>query len=155
MIIGANADSLFQRLMAKMGRRDLGEDPAFANNAGRVTGQEQIDAAIAEWTATLTTEEAQRACDEAQVPCGPIYSIRHIAEDPHFIARGAFEEVETGSGPLKVPAISPKLTATPGGSRACGPAVGAHSREVLVAKLQMHDAEFARLKESGVGTRGR
>ena len=44
IIIGANGDSIFKRLCEKMGRPDMAEDARFANNAGRVKHEPEIDA---------------------------------------------------------------------------------------------------------------
>ena len=54
MLIAGNGDSIFKRLMAAIGRDDLGSDPALADNAGRVARVDEIDAAIGAWTATRT-----------------------------------------------------------------------------------------------------
>src|SRR4051812_30456317 len=56
-LIAGNGDSIFKRLMAAIGRADLGQDPALADNAGRVTRVEEIDAAIGAWTKTRTVTE--------------------------------------------------------------------------------------------------
>eukprot|EP00928_Gymnodinium_smaydae_P015560 TRINITY_DN15762_c0_g1_i1.p1 TRINITY_DN15762_c0_g1~~TRINITY_DN15762_c0_g1_i1.p1 ORF type:complete len:791 (-),score=142.30 TRINITY_DN15762_c0_g1_i1:88-2460(-) len=151
VIIGANGDSLFKRLMVAIGREDLASDERFADNAGRVEHQGLLDAAIAEWSSKHTVEEAQAACDAAQVPCGPIYSIRDIFADPHFEARGCFESVTTRDGqPLRVPAVGPKLSETPGRTLRGGPTIGEHTDEVLRRVLNMPAAEIKSLRDSGI-----
>ncbi|MEE8286183.1 MAG: CoA transferase, partial [Gammaproteobacteria bacterium] len=57
VIIGGNADSIFQRLMRAAGRDDLADDPRLRDNAGRVEHQEEVDGAISRWTATLDSGE--------------------------------------------------------------------------------------------------
>jgi formyl-CoA transferase len=49
-LIAGNGDSIFKRLMSTLGRDDLGNDPALADNAGRVKRVAEIDAAIGAWT---------------------------------------------------------------------------------------------------------
>ena len=88
--------------------------------------------------------------EEARVPAGPIYSVADMVNDPHFQARGLFEVVEAGGKPLKIPAILPRLSATPGGTEWAGPAVGAHNREVLVELLGLSEEELERLTDEGV-----
>ena len=61
-----------------------------------------------------------------------------------------FEEVEVGGRPLRIPALVPKLEATPGGTDWPGPELGAHNREVLGALLGLSDAEIEGLTERGV-----
>src|ERR1700754_1667757 len=50
-LIAGNGDSIFRRLMELIGRPDLGDDPARAQNDGRVKQVERIDVAIEAWTA--------------------------------------------------------------------------------------------------------
>lgn len=151
MIIGANGDSLFKRLMAVMGRSDLAEDKRFEDNAGRCRHQDVLDEAIIEWTRSKDAAEVQAACKEAAVPCGPIFSIKDIMEDEHFRARGCFEDVHLPDGrSVKVPAIGPKLSATPGNTSGGGPQLGQHTTEVLREKLRLSDDELSTLRSEGV-----
>ncbi|MDX1512671.1 MAG: CaiB/BaiF CoA-transferase family protein [Gammaproteobacteria bacterium] len=150
VIIGGNGDSIFRRLMAAAGRPDLADDPRFANNAGRVEHQDEIDDAISKWTGSLTSGDVLARLESAEVPCGPIYSVADMMSDPHFNARALFEETQVVGGPLKIPALMPKLDRTPGGTRWTGPALGAHSREVLCGLLGISDAEFRDLAARGI-----
>ena len=52
VLIAGNGDSIFKRLMQVIGRDDLANDEALANNAGRVARVDEIDAAIGAWAAT-------------------------------------------------------------------------------------------------------
>ncbi|NNK38921.1 MAG: CoA transferase [Xanthomonadales bacterium] len=146
IIIGANADTMFKRLCQKMGRDDMAGDQRLATNAGRVEHEEEIDEAITQWTGSLDAEQALALLEEARVPSGPIYSIADMMVDPHFIARGLFEEVEVNGRPLKIPAMVPKLSDTPGRTDWPGPEVGAHNREVYEDLLGLSPAEIQDLK---------
>jgi crotonobetainyl-CoA:carnitine CoA-transferase CaiB-like acyl-CoA transferase len=149
VIIGANGDSIFKRLCDLMGRPEMGEDPRFANNAGRVEHEPEIDAVIAEWMQGMTSVEALQKLEEAEVPSGPIYSVADMFKDEHFNARGLFETVESNGAPLVIPAMIPKLSDTPGETRWPGPALGAHNEEILHDLLGMSEEQIAALKESG------
>ena len=46
--------------MTLIGRDDLGNDPALADNAGRAKRADELDRAIGEWTATLDADELLR-----------------------------------------------------------------------------------------------
>jgi crotonobetainyl-CoA:carnitine CoA-transferase CaiB-like acyl-CoA transferase len=141
VIIGGNGDSIFRRLMTAAGRPDMAEDPGLQNNAGRVRHQDRVDGAISEWTRTLDAAEVLSILEGVRVPAGLIYSVADMVEDPHFQARGLFEEVDAGGRPLKIPAIIPKLSDTPGRTEWAGPEVGEHTREVLGQMLGLnHDA---------------
>ncbi len=86
----------------------------------------------------------------SRVPAGLIYSVKDMMEDPHFQARGLFEEVEASGRPLKIPAIIPRLSETPGETRWPGPAVGEHTREVLGEYLGLGDDAIEELANKGV-----
>ena len=149
VIIGGNGDSIFKRLMIAAGREDMAGNPEYATNADRVRNEPAVDGAISDWTATLTAAEVVAALEAAQVPVGSIYTVKDMVNDPHYNARGMFEEVEVGGRPLKIPAMSPRLSGTPGGTEWPGPAVGSHNAEVLKAVLGKTDAEIEALKANG------
>ena len=129
-LIAGNGDSIFKRLMMKLGRADMAEDPRFARNDGRVAGVEEIDREIEKWTLTLPLADVLRNLDEAGVPAGPIYSIEDIARDPQYLAREMIVEVRTADGKaLKVPGVVPKLSATPGTIRQAAPTLGQHTQQ--------------------------
>jgi crotonobetainyl-CoA:carnitine CoA-transferase CaiB-like acyl-CoA transferase len=143
IIIGANGDSIFRRLMNKIGRPDLAAHPEMQNNAGRVNHEAEIDKAIADWTLTKTYDEAYAAMLEADVPSGPVYSIADIVADEHFNAREIFESVEIAPGDtVKIPAVLPKLSETPGGTDWTGPKLGEHNEEIFRGFLGLSQSEF-------------
>jgi crotonobetainyl-CoA:carnitine CoA-transferase CaiB-like acyl-CoA transferase len=150
VIIGGNGDSIFKRLMHTLGRPDMAEDARLAGNAGRVQHEREIDDAITAWTSSLDAQDVLRQLEAASVPSGPIYNVEDMVADPHFQARGLFEEVHIDGNPLKIPALVPKLSETPGGTSWPGPAVGAHNDEVFKDLLGMSDAEVASLRQTGI-----
>ena len=149
VIIGGNGDSIYKRLMIAAGREDMVNRPEYATNADRVRNEPEVDGAISAWTATLTAAEVVEKLEAAQVPVGSIYTVKDMLKDPHYKARGMFEEVEVGGRPLKLPAMTPKLSGTPGGTEWPGPEVGSHSVEVLKSILGRSDADIEVLKANG------
>jgi len=131
-VIGANADSIFKRMMRAIGRADLADDPALASNDGRVARTEELDRVIGEWTSAHDLETVLAVLDRAEVPAGRIYSIADIAADLHYRARGMIEKHRLGeSDDLLLPGIVPKMSDTPGETRWLGPRLGEHTDEVL------------------------
>lgn len=151
VVIGGNGDSIYVRLMTAIGRDDLANDPRLAGNPGRVTHQKLIDGAIAAWADKLTSAEVIQTMEEADVPVGAIFSIADAFEDPHYQARGMFEQVAIPNQdqPLAIPAILPKLTGTPGSTEWPGGEVGSHTDELLQA-LGLDAGRIAYLKEHGI-----
>ena len=150
IVIGANGDSIFKRLCDTMDRADMGLDPRLENNTGRVRHEAEIDAAIEAWTGSLDSKTALRLLEDARVPAGPINSVADMMVDPHFIARGLFEEVDVNGMPLKIPAMVPKMSETPGRTDWAGPEIGSFNTEVYGELLGLGEAELEELKKKGV-----
>lgn len=149
-LIAGNGDSIFKRLMATIARDDLGNDPALADNAGRVKRVAEIDAAIGAWTKTRTVDEVLRALDAAAVPAGRIYTVADIAADPHYAARGMLHEVRLADGEaLTVPGIVPKLSRTPGAHQRNAPRLG-QDTDAVMRELGISEEQIAALKSRGV-----
>ncbi len=149
VVIGANGESVFRRLMRAIGRDDLADDPGLAGNAARVAAQPVIDAAICAFTAARDAADVLAALEAAEVPVGPIHDAAAMLRDPHFAARGLFERAESDGVAYTLPAMFPRLTETPGQTRWAGPARSAHTREVL-RELGLDDAAIDALAAAGV-----
>ena len=132
VLIAGNGDSIFKRLMAAIGRIDLGNDPALADNAGRVTRVDELDRAIEAWTLQRPAAEVLAILGEVKVPAGRVFTARDIVEDPHFQARQMILKQQTRDGyTVDVPGVVPKLLGTPGGVRSSAPKLGDDTDAVL------------------------
>ena len=132
VLIAGNGDSIFKRLMTAINRDDLGNDPALADNAGRVDRVKELDAAIEAWTLQHTTDKALAVLGEAKVPAGRSYTAKDIVEDPHYQARNMVLKQPTRDGHVvDVPGIVPKLLGTPGSVRSSAPKLGDDTDAVL------------------------
>jgi len=150
VIIGANNDSIFKRLMSAIGRDDLASDASLATNAGRVPRTAELDQAIETWTRTHDLDAVLDALERAEVPSGRVYDAEDILKDPHYAARRMIEQWQLPDGkPMKIPAVVPKLSETPGGTKWLGPGLGEHTDEVLGA-LGYDSGEIKALREKGV-----
>jgi len=150
IIIGANGDSIFKRLAEKMGRPDMAADPRFADNAGRVTHEKELDDATTAWTSSMDSETALADLEQARVPSGPIYSVVDMFADEHFKARGLFEKVDVNGKPLTIPAMVPKLSETPGRTDWAGPEIGAFNDEILGDRLGFSAQELEKMRAEGI-----
>ncbi|KAF7964717.1 hypothetical protein HWV62_3673, partial [Athelia sp. TMB] len=121
IVIGANGDTLYAKLMRAIGRADL-VGPAYAHNQQRVQRQAEIEDAISGWTRKHTVEEAEGVMREAGVPVGRVNSVREVVQHEQVRARGGVEDVwvgardgegEEGEGKggwsVKMPAVHPVL----------------------------------------------
>lgn len=148
VVVAGNGNGIFQRLMAVIGRWDLGEDPDLHANAGRWERRDELDAAIGVWTAALSREQVLARLEAAGVPAGPIYTAADICADPQYAARNMIQyfSVDTGAGePREVgfPGIVPVIGGVSLPVRSVGPDLGAHTHEVLAGLLGLDAAAIA------------
>lgn len=150
-MIGANKDSLWQRLATAMGRPELGTDARYATHLARGHNQLELDELINAWTKVLTVDEVDALMIAHSIPAGRVYRAPEMLSDPHFKAREAIVEVETERfGKLKMQGAFPKFSATPGGVRSPAPSiVGQHNAEIYGGLLGMAPVELADLEAAG------
>ena len=150
VIVGANNDSIFKRMMTAIGRADLADDPALATNAGRVPRTVELDRAIADWTQQHDLAHVLAVLEKAEVPSSKVYDAADIMSDAQYLARGMLESHTLPDGKkVKLPGIVPKLSDTPGATKWVGPALGEHTLEVLQS-LGYDEAQQQELKQRGV-----
>ena len=150
VLIAGNGDSIFKRLMQVIAREDLGNDPALANNAGRVERVKELDAAIEAWTQSRSVTDVLAALAQASVPAGRVYTAKDIVEDPHYRARDMILQQQTRDGhEIEVPGIVPKLMGTPGRVRSSAPKLGDDTDAVL-AELGMSADQIGELRNKKV-----
>lgn len=135
--IACTNDKIFARLCVVMGRPDLAEPDRFATIAQREAARAEVDGIVAAWTRGQGRDEILAACEEGQVPCGPVYAVDEIFADPHYAARGNIARVHEPrlDRSVAVPAPVPRLTGTPGGIRWLGPPLDAHRADILAEWL--------------------
>lgn len=151
VLIAANADTVFARLCVAMGRPELAADPRFATHAARGEHMAELDALIAEWTASMPADTVLAVLEEHGVPAGQIYTAREMLTDPHYLARGMVQRVLSFQGwEVPVTGVVPTFSRTPGTIRSAGPALGADTADVLRDIAGLADAEIDALAEDGL-----
>ena len=150
IVIGGNGDSIFQRLMVVAEHPQMADDPRLASNPGRVEHEAEIDSALSQWCAANDSADLLDKLDQARVPAGPIYNVEDMLNDEHFNARGLFETVEIDGQPLKIPALVPKLSRTPGVTRWPGAELGHDNHEILEGLLGLSERQLEELKSAAV-----
>jgi len=149
--LSGSAQSIAERVMRIVGREDLIEEPWFRDHTGRLEHVDELDEVIQDWIGRRTTEEVLAAFAEHEGAIAPIYSIADIFKDPQYEARGTIATVDHPKlGPIRMPSVIPRLTATPGKIRHPGGELGEHNREVFIGELGMSEADFAELGRLGV-----
>jgi len=134
VLIAANSDIIYQRLVRLMDQPELLTDPRFATirARGQAQNMKAIDDIIAAWTSKYSSVELEQRLIKHSIPAARIYSIADIYEDPHFAARNMLVDVpHPHLGSVKQIGIVPKLSRTPGAIRHTGPDVGADTERIL------------------------
>ena len=132
VIIGANGDAIFRRLMSAIGREDLAGDPDLADNAGRDRRAVELYGVIDAWTAANDEATVLATAAAAGVPASRVFSVADMFADPQYLAREMIREARLPDGKsFRVPGIVPRLSATPGDVGEVGPALGQHTDEIL------------------------
>jgi len=150
VVIGANGDSIFKRMMQAIGRSDLADDPELVHNDGRAKRSDELDEIIGNWCSQHDLKHVLETLENADVPSGKIFDVVDIVNDIHYKARDMIQEQKLSGGEtLLVPGIVPKLSKNPGQTLWLGPDLGEHTHEVL-GSLGLSDEELKSLKQSGV-----
>jgi len=149
--IACTNDKIFARLAVAMGQPELADAERWGTLARREAERAAVDEAVGVWTSRYDRADLLRMCEDAQVPCGPVYSIDEIFEDPHYAARENILRVDDPRvGELAVPNLVPRLSDTPGSVHWLGQPLGAHNEEVYGRLLGLDAAEQERLRKDGV-----
>ncbi len=134
VVIGANGDSIFKRMMLAIDRKDLADDPDLSHNDGRAERSDELDSVIGAWCASHDLLHVLDVLEKAEVPSGKIYDVADIVSDVHYRARHMIQEHRlSGDESLLIPGIVPKLSDTPGKTNWLGPDLGEHTDNVLTA----------------------
>ena len=156
-VIGANGDTIYNRLMQAIDRTDL-TGPDYQHNHHRVQRQKEIEGAISAWTSKRQPDQVIEAMNEAGVPVGRVVTVKEVVENVQIEARGAVRDVwienkkaKDGEGwNVKMLGTVPVLEGVDSHPRWAGPEVGEHTGEVLMNDLGLSVEEVSKLREGNV-----
>ena len=132
-----------------IGKEEWITDPDYATPVARLPRLMQIFGTVEEWTKTLTKFEVMDILNKYDIPCGPILSMKEIAEDKSLYATGTLVEVEhptrgsylTVGNPIKLSDSPTEVTRSP--------LLGEHTDEILRDVLGFDEQSIAQAHESG------
>jgi formyl-CoA transferase len=124
-------------------------DPEYATPPARLPKLKAIFARIEQWTMTKTKFEAMDILNKFDIPCGPILSMKEIAEDESLRKTGTVVEVDhptrgkylTVGNPIKLSDSISEVKRSP--------LLGEHTDEILKDVLGFKATEIAEIKNSG------
>ena len=124
-------------------------DPDYASPNARLPRLKEIFDRIEQWTMTKTKFEAMDILNEADIPCGPILSMKEIAEDQSLRATGTIVEVDHPERGKYLTVGNPiKLSDSPADVQR-SPLLGEHTEEVLREVLGLGDTDIDRYATAG------
>ena len=149
VVIAANADAVFARLVEAMERPDLAEP--YATHGARAERQLELDDVVTGWTRTLDAEEVLARLERHSVPAGLINTAPDLAADSHIAARDMILRLAAGfEQAVPMSGVVPKFSRTPGSVRTVGPELGEHTDAVLSDVLGLDARAIAELRSAGV-----
>jgi crotonobetainyl-CoA:carnitine CoA-transferase CaiB-like acyl-CoA transferase len=151
IVVSVVGNDMFARWARLVSRKDLEDDPRFADDMGRANHREVITEAMNTWLANRTNEQAIKDLEAARIPAGPVMTLGQVIDDPQVKARELLKYVEYPGAARSVPLANTPvgLSETPGGIRRRAPLLGEHTHEVL-RELGYSDGEITQLRTNGV-----
>jgi formyl-CoA transferase len=135
--------------MRLCGREELIDDPEWATPEARLPKLDQCFAIIEEWTKTKDKFEVMALLNERNVPCGPILSMKELAEEPSLRATGTVVEVDHPTRGKYLTVGQPiKLSDSPAEVKR-SPLLGEHTDEILSEVLGLSQDEIEATWDSG------
>ena len=126
--------------------------PDYATPKARLPRLKQIFARIEQWTMQRTKFEAMAELNKHDIPCGPILSMKEIAEEESLRATGTVVEVDHPTRGKYLTVGNPiKLSDSPADVRR-SPLLGEHTDEILTQVLGYSAKELSEIKVSGAVT---
>jgi formyl-CoA transferase len=141
--------AVWPKLCRVIGKEEWIEDPAYATADARLDKLAHIFDTIEEWTKTKTKFEVMDILNPLDVPCGPILSMKEIAEEPSLRATGTVVEVDHPTRGKYLTVGNPiKLSDSPADVRR-SPLLGEHNDEILNDVLGLSAEEVEAYKATG------
>jgi formyl-CoA transferase len=141
--------AVWDKVCKVIGREEWITDPDYATPEARLPRLKDISASIEEWTKTKTKFEAMAILNEYDIPCGPILSMKELAEEPSLRQTGTVVEIDHPTRGKYLTVGNPiKLSDSPT-EVARSPLLGEHTDEILSEVLGFDESRVRDLKNSG------
>jgi len=130
--IAVGNDKQFEGLCGVIGKLELGNDPRFAKNSGRVENRDELIPLLKSVFATRSVSEWLDTLERAEIPCGPINNFEQVFSMPNVKEREMLVKMNHPTiGELPLVGSPLKMSDTPVEYRLPPPLMGEHTEEVL------------------------
>ena len=131
-----------------IGKPEWTTDPDYATPAARLPRLKDIFATVEEWTVTKTKFEVMEILNKYDIPCGPILSMKELAEDQSLRETGTIVEVDhptrgrylSVGNPIKLSDSPTEVTRSP--------LLGEHTDEILREVLGFDERRIAEVRDA-------
>lgn len=150
VIVAVGNDGQFRAFCQLIGRADLASNDRYATPGQRNRNRDALIPEIAQAMLARPMQEWVELMEAANVPCGPIYNMKQVFEDPQVQHRGMRLTLPHGAG-VEAPAVaSPiRLSETPIQYGHSAPLLGEHTDRVLAEHLDLPPERIAELRAAG------
>jgi crotonobetainyl-CoA:carnitine CoA-transferase CaiB-like acyl-CoA transferase len=133
VFIGITSNAHWERFCTEFALGDLLADERLDDNAKRVAARGWLPARIGEEMRKYGSAELAERLERARIPFAPLRRPDQLVDDPHLNASNQFMDTPLpGRGPAKLPKMPVRSTAYEFALRRAAPALGEHTREVLL-----------------------
>jgi crotonobetainyl-CoA:carnitine CoA-transferase CaiB-like acyl-CoA transferase len=151
MYLSASVPNIWKRVAKTIGREDLGNLSELVDSRALYDYRHILYPPLEEWVANRTVKEAVDILQANSVPCGPIYDVAQVVNDPHVKAQGLLVPGQATDGtPMSMAPFPIGLSATPGSVEGKAPPPGEHNREIYCDLLGLAPKEFSELVREGI-----
>jgi formyl-CoA transferase len=132
-----------------IGHPEWNDDPGWNTAEARIPRLEEMFAEIEKWTMTKDKREVMDILNPLNVPCGPILSMKEIAEEESLRDSGTIVEVDHPERGKYLTIGNPiKLSDSPA-DVVRSPLLGEHTEEILKTVLDVDDEYIEAAREQG------
>ncbi len=150
IFITAATDQEFYGVAKCAGHPEWIEDETLNHEPARMADKKRVNGLVEAWTSTVSTAEALKALQGADVPCAPINDVEAVVNDEQVKYRESYTWVKTAQGKdIPVPGIPVKLSETPGSVRLAPPSIGNYNDE-FYQKIGYSPEDIKRMYEEGI-----
>ena len=141
--------AVWPKICEVIGRPEWIDDPEYATPKARLPKLKAIFDEIERWTMTKKKVEAMQILNPLNVPCGPILSMKELAEEPFLRETGTIVEVDHPErGKYLSVGMPVKLSDSPAEVKR-SPLLGEHTQEILKDVLAYGEDEIEAIRASG------
>ncbi|MDE2165991.1 MAG: formyl-CoA transferase [Alphaproteobacteria bacterium] len=141
--------AVWDKVCEVIGEPGWGTDPGYAKPEARLPKIKQIFDRIEQWTMTKDKFEAMAILNKVDIPCGPVLSMKELAEDESLRKTGTVVEVDHPKRGKYLTVGNPiKLSDSPVEVKRA-PLLGEHTEEILTQVLGFDEKKVREFKESG------